>query len=129
MVKQTKILVGPGFRKHGSERHALRPGGGRPDQARVFILKWNPPRPLNHLQSTWVEAVLLDLVNSARQGGLNVSHHVASGPFEEEISSLIQEEGIDLVVFGAGETRLKQALLQARPESRVRSSRSTIRTT
>jgi len=54
----------------------------------------------------------LDLINSARQAGLMVSHHIGHRNLEEEIVGIVRDEGIDVVVFseddGAGERLVLQ---------------------
>ena len=58
---------------------------------------------------------LSDLINSARQAGLTVSHHIAHKALKEEIVGLVNDEHIDLLVFGEEESLNKRLLLQVKP--------------
>jgi nucleotide-binding universal stress UspA family protein len=58
---------------------------------------------------------LSDLINSARQAGLTVSHHIAHKALKEEIVGLVNDEHIDLLVFGEEETLNNRLLLQVKP--------------
>jgi nucleotide-binding universal stress UspA family protein len=64
----------------------------------------------------WVQEALRDLVQSASQQGLPVSYHIAQEGFEKEITGLVVEENIDLLVFGAGDKLMADALQELRPK-------------
>jgi hypothetical protein len=67
--------------------------------AQVYILRQAPcMEPVKAMVST-LEETLRDLINSAREAGLMVSHHVAARDLKEEIVDMTREEGIDLLVF------------------------------
>jgi hypothetical protein len=85
-------------------------------QAKVIVLAidLNENRADSHIGS-WVQEALRDLVQSACQQGLPVSFHIAQDGFEKEISGLIAEENIDLLVFGAGDKRMADAMQGLRP--------------
>ncbi|MGA9236697.1 MAG: hypothetical protein WBV91_17870, partial [Desulfobacterales bacterium] len=62
--------------------------------------------------ATWLDEALLDLINSARQAGLTVSHHIAHRELKEEIVGLVKDEGIDVLVFGADNGACEHLMLQ-----------------
>jgi len=64
----------------------------------------------------WAQEALRDLVKSASQKGLPVSYHIAQDGFEKEINGLIAEESIDLLVFGAGDKLMADAVRGLRPK-------------
>lgn len=63
---------------------------------------------------SWVQEALRDLLETASRQGLPVSCHIAQDRFEAEIPGLILEENIGLLVFGAGDKRMADALLGLR---------------
>jgi hypothetical protein len=84
-------------------------------QARVYILQQDAVAGAEDPFATWLDEALADLINSARQAGLTVSHHIAHREFREEIVGLTKEEGIDLLVFGADDGACDRLLLQVKP--------------
>jgi len=64
--------------------------------AQVYILQQASE---NH-RSLWLDESIFDLINTARQAGLSVAHHIASGEMKEEIIQMTRSEGIDVLVFG-----------------------------
>jgi len=64
----------------------------------------------------WAQEALHDLVQSASQQGLPVCYHIAQDGFEKEITGLIAEENIDLLVFGAGDKLMADAIQGLRPK-------------
>jgi len=80
--------------------------------AHVYILQQADASGLDNPLSLWMGEALLDLINSARQAGLVVSHHISHRFLEEEIVGIVRDEGIDVVVFseddGAGERLVLQ---------------------
>ncbi len=84
-------------------------------EAQVYILQQdNHVGPENPL-TVYMGEALTDLINSARQAGLNVSHHIAHKALKEEIIGLARSEGIDLLVFGVEDEFNKRLLLQIKP--------------
>lgn len=82
--------------------------------AHVYILQ-QITAPASGALSIWMAEALLDLVNSARQAGLVVSHHVTDRLFEEEIVALVRKEGIDVLVCGDDDGVGERLLLQIKP--------------
>ena len=80
--------------------------------AHVYILQQAVGPDPNHPLSMWMGEALSDLINSARQAGLVVSHHITHKLLDEEIVGLVRDEGIDVLVFsdddGAGERFVSQ---------------------
>jgi nucleotide-binding universal stress UspA family protein len=64
----------------------------------------------------WVQDALQDLLQTASRQGLPVSCHIAQDQIEKEIPGLIAEENIALLVFGAGDRRMADALQGLRPK-------------
>jgi hypothetical protein len=86
-------------------------------RAKVIILAidLNEKRADSHIEG-WVQEALRDLVQSACQQRLPVSYHIAQDGFEKEITGLIAEENIDLLVFGAGDKLMADAMQGLRPK-------------
>jgi hypothetical protein len=82
--------------------------------ANVYILQ-QVADPASGTLSVWMGEALLDLINSARQAGLMVSHHITRRLFEEEIVGLVHSEGIDVLVFGDDDGAGERLLLQIKP--------------
>ena len=82
--------------------------------AHVYILQ-QIAGPASDALSIWMDEALLDLINSARQAGLGVSHHITRRLFEEEIVELVRKEGIDVLVFGDDDGGGERLLLQIKP--------------
>jgi nucleotide-binding universal stress UspA family protein len=78
-------------------------------QAKVFILLARQPGNPHQLDS-WVEEVLVDVIHSACEEGLQVSYHIAEDGFEEEVLSLVESEHIDLIVVSAEKGPIKDIL-------------------
>jgi hypothetical protein len=83
--------------------------------AHVYILQQAAVSDLDNPLSIWMAEALLDLINSARQAGLTVSHHITHRHLEEEIVGLVREEGIDVLVFGDDDMAGERLLLQIKP--------------
>lgn len=84
-------------------------------QSHVYILQNIPPETGQTQFSSWLDEALADLVNSARQAGLTVSHHVTHRELSTEIIDLVREEGIDLLIFGSEDGPGDRLLLQIKP--------------
>jgi nucleotide-binding universal stress UspA family protein len=86
-------------------------------QAKVIILMIDLNETCANSQiESWAQEALRDLVKSASQQGLPVSYHIAQDCFEKEINGLIAEENIDLLVFGAGDKMMADAMRGLRPK-------------
>ncbi len=98
---QKKILVpvGAGERDLKSVYYAMSLADRL--QAQVFILQEAGPKDAQDALGFWLGEALPDLINTARQAGLKISHLIVRRPLKEEIVTLAREEGIDLLVFGA----------------------------
>lgn len=80
-------------------------------QSHVYILRQVPLSTAKTQFSDWLDEALSDLVNSARQAGLTVSHHITHREISEEIIDLVREEGIDLLIFGTDDEFISDRLL------------------
>jgi nucleotide-binding universal stress UspA family protein len=80
--------------------------------AHVYILQQAAASGLDNPLSMWMGEALLDLINSARQAGLVVSHHIIHRSLEEEIVDLVRDEGIDVLVFGDDDAAEERLVLQ-----------------
>ena len=83
--------------------------------AHVYILQQDVALDSDNQHSIWMREALLDLINSARQAGLVVSHHITLGNLEGEIVGLARDEGIDVVVVGDGDAAGERLVLQIKP--------------
>jgi len=84
-------------------------------QSQVYILQQAPGAGFDNQFSTWLDEALLDLINSARQAGLTVSHHITHRELKEEIVDLVIAEGIDILVFSLDDGLSERLLLQVKP--------------
>jgi nucleotide-binding universal stress UspA family protein len=78
-------------------------------QAKVFILLSRHLENTRHTAS-WVEEVLLDIIHSACEEGLQVSYHIDENGFEDEIINLVESEDIDLIVVSADKGYMEDVL-------------------
>ena len=67
-------------------------------RARVYILQQAAGQGSETSMANWMDEALLDLINSARQAGLSVSHHIARTEMTQEVVGLVMAEGIDLLI-------------------------------
>ena len=81
-------------------------------QAQVYILQQAAVTGLENPRSVWLDEALSDLINTARQAGLTVSHHIADGELRGEIIAMARAEGIDVLVFGEEEGIGERFLVQ-----------------
>jgi nucleotide-binding universal stress UspA family protein len=84
-------------------------------KAQVYILQSDDATGADSSLTLYMGEALSDLINSARQAGLNVSHHIAHKALKEEIVGLVKDEHIDLLVFGVEEKLDKHLLHQVKP--------------
>ena len=83
--------------------------------AEVYIIQPDNATDADRAITLYMGKALSDLINSARQAGLKVSHHIAHKALKEEIVGLVRDEHIDLLVFGVEEKLNKRLLLQVKP--------------
>jgi len=81
-------------------------------RAQVYILRHDEVDASPNSIATWLDEALLDLINSARQAGLTVSHHIAHRELKEEIVGLVKDESIDVLVFGTDNGACEHLMLQ-----------------
>lgn len=84
-------------------------------KAQVYILQQDDGVGPENPMVPYIGEALSDLINSARQAGLNVSHHIAHDELKEEIVELVRTEGIDLLVFGDEDDVNPRILKQVKP--------------
>lgn len=84
-------------------------------EAQVYILQSDDDTGADSSVTLYMGEALSDLINSARQAGLNVSYHIAHKALKEEIVGLVKDEHIDLLVFGVEEKMNSRLLLQVKP--------------
>jgi hypothetical protein len=84
-------------------------------QAHVYILQLAGLDNHDNRFAAWLDEALLDLINTARQAGLSVSHHITDQDLKGEIVGLVKSEGIDLLVFGTDDGAEEQLLRQLKP--------------
>lgn len=112
MGSQKRILVplGPQNNDLKAVYHAL--ALAERMKAKILILQIENQKDKNG-SNNLKEKVLLDLVNTASQEGLTVSHHIAYGALEKEILDFIKKESIELVVLGEGD-QISQSVVRIR---------------
>ena len=110
MVKPKKILVpfGPGNRDLNAVHYAL--ALAKRIKAQVLVLELSPESGAKDGEFIRVEEAMLDLESGARREGLYVSHHVAHGSFDKEIIGLMEQEGVDILVFNSDGSELDRLL-------------------
>jgi hypothetical protein len=115
MMSQKKILVplGSGGKDLKGVHYAL--SLAERVAARVYILQQDAVAGAVDPVAGWLDEALSDLINSARQAGLTVSHLIAHRELREEIVGLTKEEGIDLLVFGSDDGVCDRLMLQVKP--------------
>ena len=84
-------------------------------RAQVYILHQAPRENGERAPSMWLDEALFDLINSAREAGLAVSHYVAQQALKEEIVALTTAENIDILVFSGADGVNEQVLAQVKP--------------
>ena len=84
-------------------------------QAHVYVLRQHIGKKRPASRASWLDASLSNLIDSARRAGLNISHHVGTGEWKEDIVGLVAAEGIDLVVFGGEDNAWQRLLIQLKP--------------
>jgi nucleotide-binding universal stress UspA family protein len=84
-------------------------------EAQVHILQQDDELGSENPIALYMGEALSDLINSARQAGLNVSHHIAHKELKDEIVDLVKTEGIDLLVFEAEDGVGKRLLRRVKP--------------
>ena len=84
-------------------------------QAQVFILQKAGEHGDQNPLALWMGEALPDVINSAREAGLSISHLIANRPLKDEIVELALEEGIDLVILGDGDDACHGLPLQIKP--------------
>jgi len=83
--------------------------------AHVYILQQTAGPGSDDPLSMWMDEALMDLINSARQAGLTVSHHTSHRLLEEELVGLVRNEGIDVLVFSDDDGAGERLVLQIKP--------------
>jgi nucleotide-binding universal stress UspA family protein len=117
LVSQKRILVplGPESKDLKGVYHAI--ALAERMEAKILILQIENQNDVKDIDG-WKEEVLLDLVSTASREGLSVSHHIARGPWEQEILNVLREESIELVVLGE-DRQMARFFLRIRPENPV----------
>lgn len=115
MTLQKKILVPVG--PDGNNLHSVRYAMALADRlkAKVYILQLLKQKGSTGGATALLDETLADVINSARQAGLSVSHHVAYQAFKNELIGLIKQEGIDVLVFESEDEECRNLLKQVRP--------------
>lgn len=114
-MTRKKILVpfGPDGRDLKCVHHALALAG-RMD-AGVLIVQWGGQANLPEGRTGWVQEALAEVISDARLAGLPVTHMTVDAPTEDEMASLIEDEGVDLLVLDADRWQLESTLLRHSP--------------
>jgi len=83
--------------------------------AQVYILQQAASTEEEDPLGSVLKEALIDLINSARDAGLTLSHHVATRNLKEEIVGMAKKEGIDLMVFETDDEIGRRLLSQIKP--------------
>ena len=110
MQKKILVPVGSSGKDLNSVHYAL--ALAERLRAQVYILQHDAVDASPNSIATWLDEALLDLINSARQAGLTVSHHIAHRELKEEIVGLVKDESIDVLVFGTDNGACEHLMLQ-----------------
>ena len=110
MQKKILVPVGSSGKDLNSVHYAL--ALAERLRAQVYILQHDAVDASPKSIATWLDEALLDLINSARQAGLTVSHHIAHRELKEEIVGMVKDESIDVLVFGADNGVCEHLMLQ-----------------
>ncbi|MEJ2025090.1 MAG: universal stress protein [Deltaproteobacteria bacterium] len=112
MQKRILVPVGASEKSLRSVHHAL--ALAKRLDAQVYILQQAVRKSAAPFGST-LEDALIDLINSARQDGLTLSHYIATRDLKEEIISVAKEEGVDLLVMEADDEMGRRLVRQIEP--------------
>lgn len=81
-------------------------------QAQIYIVQQAAADQTENQQAIWFRETLRDLINSARQTGIGVSHYMVNANFKDEIVDLARVEHIDLLVFSKDEEMSERLMHQ-----------------
>lgn len=84
-------------------------------EAHVYVLQQDAGTGIGQPRSLWLQEALLDLINTARQAGVPISHYVSRGEMKDELIHLIQDQGIDLLVFAGEEVDSEEIIHHLKP--------------
>jgi len=114
-VTRKKILVpfGPDGKDLKCVHHAL--ALAERLDAGVVIVQWGRRTDSPASGARWVQETLEEVIADARLAGLPVTHMTVSGPTDDEIASLIEDEVVDLVVLDADRRQLESIVLRHFP--------------
>ncbi len=115
-MMQKKILVPLGA--SGTDLKSVHYAMALAERIRAQIYILHPASRENGAEtaSMWRDEALLDLINSARQAGLTVSHYVAQQELKADIVALVKAENIDFLVFSAVEGMSERLLAQVKAQ-------------
>jgi len=113
-MSQEKILVplGPDSRDLKTVHHAL--ALAERVQARVYLLFFRDAS-MKHGAPSLVEDACKEVIQTAREDGLQVSYHISESNYEDELLSVIESKHIDLIVMNHTETGLEKAIRRIIP--------------
>ena len=83
--------------------------------AQVYVLQQASVKGYENQRSLWLDDALSELINTARQAGLNIEHYIASSEMKGEIIGMISAEDIDVLVFGEEDGICESLPLQLKP--------------
>jgi len=112
MQKRILVPIGASEKSLRSVHHAL--ALAKRLDAQVYILQQAARSSVPPFGST-LEDALNDLINSAREDGLTLSHYIATRDLKEEIISVAREEGVDLLVMEADDETGLRLVRQVEP--------------
>jgi nucleotide-binding universal stress UspA family protein len=107
--KKILVLLHPESRQLSALHHAL--ALAQRIKAQVIVLRIEPVEQKTPLAG-WVDEAVLELLNRAREAGMNVSCNTLGDPSRAALVGFVQEQGIDVIVVGENGRRWVKDLLQ-----------------
>jgi hypothetical protein len=84
-------------------------------EVRIYIVQLSLGAAPGDSDTRRFEETLDELIGSARQAGLFVSHYLANSDLENEIIELVKREGIDVLVFSMDDEPCSNILQRIKP--------------
>jgi len=76
--------------------------------AQVFIFQLPSAAGTDSPGSECLREAVADLILSARRAGLDVTLHLAEEASEDAVAEFVEQEGIDILIFGADQAEYEQ---------------------
>ena len=114
MLRREKILIPLGHNKNGLKSLHYAMALAERLKASLYIVQDSRCTSLKGAGSPGFDDTLKEMINSARLAGFSVSHHLATD-LEADIVEMVEEEGIDVLVFSADDADCAGIVQRVRP--------------